>query len=200
VIPDWPGVFAGDLLHSSAYRNPAGYQGKRVLVAGSGSSGMEIAHDLATGGAEKVWLAVRTPPNIMLRSLPNGLSADWISLPLYHAPVRLADGIGRVARRANLGDLSEFGLPIPDEGVFARARRLGQAPTLIDMDVIDASRADQSKWCPPSSRSMATRSCWRTVVGWTPTPRRCDGLPPRSDADGRPPRCARRRRSSAGRG
>jgi len=59
-------------------------------------------------------------------------------LPLYHAPVRLADGIGRVARRANLGDLSEFGLPIPDEGVFARARRVGQAPTLIDMDVIDA--------------------------------------------------------------
>lgn len=38
VIPDWPGVFAGDLLHSSAYRNPAGYQGKRVLVVGSGSS------------------------------------------------------------------------------------------------------------------------------------------------------------------
>ena len=123
VIPDWPGVFAGDLLHSSAYRNPAGYQGKRVLVVGSGSSGMEIAHDLATGGAEKVWLAVRTPPNIMSRSLPNGLSADWIALPLYRAPVRLADGIGRVARRANLGDLSEFGLPIPDEGVFARARR-----------------------------------------------------------------------------
>lgn len=101
---------------------------------------MEIAHDLATGGAEKVWLAVRTPPNIMLRSLPNGLSADWIALPLYHAPVRLADGIGRVARRANLGDLSEFGLPIPDEGVFARARRLGQAATLIDMDVIDAAK------------------------------------------------------------
>jgi cation diffusion facilitator CzcD-associated flavoprotein CzcO len=113
LIPQWPGVFAGDLLHSSAYRNPAGYQGKRVLVVGSGSSGMEIAHDLATGGAEKVWLAVRTPPNIMLRSLPNGLWADWIALPLYHAPVRLADGIGRVARRANLGDLSEFGLPIP---------------------------------------------------------------------------------------
>jgi NADPH-dependent 2,4-dienoyl-CoA reductase/sulfur reductase-like enzyme len=72
VMPDWPGVFAVDLLHSSAYRNPAGYHGKRVLVVGAGSSGMEIAHDLATGGAEKVWLAVRTPPNIMLRSCPMG--------------------------------------------------------------------------------------------------------------------------------
>jgi hypothetical protein len=99
---------------------------------------MEIAHDLATGGANQVWLAVRTPPNIMLRSIPGRLTADWIALPLYHAPVRVADAIGRAARRASLGDLSRFGLPIPDEGVFARDRRLGQSPTLVDMEVIDA--------------------------------------------------------------
>jgi cation diffusion facilitator CzcD-associated flavoprotein CzcO len=51
-IPDWPGAdgFTGAMLHSSAYRNPHPYQGKNVLVVGSGSSGMEIAHDLATGG------------------------------------------------------------------------------------------------------------------------------------------------------
>ncbi len=139
-IPDWPGAddFSGEVLHSSGYRNPAPYRGKRVLVVGSGSSGMEIAHDLATGGADKVWLAVRTAPNIMMRSLPGGLSADWIALPLYRLPVRVADAIGRKARRASLGDLSKFGLPIPDEGVFARNRRLGQAPALVDMEVIDA--------------------------------------------------------------
>jgi cation diffusion facilitator CzcD-associated flavoprotein CzcO len=63
VVPEWPGRdrFAGELLHSSAYRNPASFAGKRVLVVGAGSSAMEIAHDLATGGAAKVWLAVRTP-------------------------------------------------------------------------------------------------------------------------------------------
>jgi cation diffusion facilitator CzcD-associated flavoprotein CzcO len=52
--------------------------------------------------------------------------------------VRIADGIARVARRTSLGDLSQYGLPIPDEGVFSRDRRLGQSPTLVDIDVIDA--------------------------------------------------------------
>ncbi|OBA99862.1 FAD-dependent oxidoreductase [Mycobacteriaceae bacterium 1482268.1] len=139
-IPAWPGSddFSGELLHSSQYRNPEPYRGKKVLVVGAGSSGMEIAHDLATGDAEQVWLAVRTPPNIMLRSMPGGLPADWIALPLYRAPVRVADAIARAARRASLGDLSRVGLPIPDEGVFARDRRLGQSPTLVDMEVVDA--------------------------------------------------------------
>jgi len=90
------------------------------------------------GGAAKVWLAVRTPPNIMLRSLPGGLPGDLVSLPLYRAPVRIADAISRAARRKNLGDLSEFGLPIPEEGVFSRVKRLDQVPSLVDMDVIDA--------------------------------------------------------------
>ena len=87
-IPEFPGAEGStiEMLHSSAYRNPSPYADKRVLVVGSGSSGMEIAHDLATGGAAKVWLAVRTPPNIMLRSLPGGLPGDLVSLPLYHAP------------------------------------------------------------------------------------------------------------------
>ena len=141
-IPEWPGAdgFTAEVLHSSAYRNPRPYQGRNVLVVGAGSSGMEIAHDLATGGAAKVWLAVRTPPNIMLRPLPGGLPGDLLSLPLYHRPVRIADAIGRAARRANLGDLSEFGLPIPEEGVFSRVKRLEQVPALVDMDVIDAIR------------------------------------------------------------
>ena len=63
-------LFGGEVLHSSAYRNPLPYKGKRVLVVGAGSSAMEIVHDVATGGAAKAWLAVRTPPNIMLRALP----------------------------------------------------------------------------------------------------------------------------------
>ncbi len=141
-IPDFPGADGStiEMLHSSAYRNPSPYADKRVLVVGSGSSGMEIAHDLATGGAAKVWLAIRTPPNIMLRSLPGGLPGDLVSLPLFRAPVRFADAVGRAARKANLGDLSEFGLPIPDDGTFARVRRLDRVPSLVDMDVIDAIR------------------------------------------------------------
>jgi hypothetical protein len=140
VMLDVPGMdaFTGELFHSSAYRNTAPYQGKRVLIVGSGSSGMEIAHDLATGGAAKVWLAVRTPPNIMLRRGPGGLPGEVIAVPLYHAPIRIGDAISRRARLAKLGDLSEFGLPIPAEGPFARLARERKVPSLVDMDVIEA--------------------------------------------------------------
>jgi Pyridine nucleotide-disulphide oxidoreductase len=139
-VPEWPGMqgFTGELLHSSAYRNPTRCAGKRVLVVGSGSSGMEIAYDVTTGGAARVWMAVRTPPNIMLRSGPGGLPGDVIATPLYHLPERIADGLARRARLRAIGDLTEFGLPIPDEGPFSRAARLGVAPALVDMAVIDA--------------------------------------------------------------
>ena len=63
-----------------------------------------------------------------------------IAVPLYHMPIRIADAIGRAARRANLGDLSEFGLPIPEEGVYAGVARADKVPALVDMEVIDAVR------------------------------------------------------------
>ncbi len=141
-IPEWRGreEWAGDLVHSSRYANPSPYAGRKVLVVGSGSSGIEIAYDLATGGAAKVWLAVRTPPNIMLRKGPGGLPGDVVAIPLHNAPIRLADAIARFARRMTIGDLSEFGLPIPEEGVFARSARLGVAPAILDEEVIAAIR------------------------------------------------------------
>jgi cation diffusion facilitator CzcD-associated flavoprotein CzcO len=141
VIPQWPGADGFEtMVHSSEYRNPAPYQGKKVLVVGTGSSALEIAHDLATGGAAKVWLAVRTPPNILLRSLPWGLPGDLISVPLYRLPVRIADAIAGAARRKAVGDLTEFGLPEPEEGPFFRAKHRGRVPAMVDMDVIDAIR------------------------------------------------------------
>ena len=127
-VPEWPGMdgFTGELLHSADYRNPGPYRGKKVLVVGSGSSGMEIVHDIATGGAAKAWLAVRTPPNIMLRSGPGGLPADVMAVPLFHLPIRIADAISRVARRADLGDLSEFGVAHPRGGCVRRGRAARQ--------------------------------------------------------------------------
>lgn len=151
VIPNWPGCFAGELSHSYSYRNPAPYAGKRVLVVGSGSSGMEIAHDLSTGSTAKVWLSVRTPPNIMPRKGPAGLPVDVLSIPLYHLPARLSDRIAAAARLRAFGDLSDFGLPVPAEGPFARAHRLHVAPTIVDLEVVDAVRAGSVEVVPALS-------------------------------------------------
>jgi cation diffusion facilitator CzcD-associated flavoprotein CzcO len=140
VIPDWSGRdgWNGQTLHSSEYRNPEPFRGRKVLVAGPGSSGMEIAHELAEGGAAKVWLAVRTPPNILGRHGPAGIPGDAIAVVLWHLPAWFGDRFTRFARKADFGDLSEYGLPVPEEGVISRARRAGKAPAIVDDDVIEA--------------------------------------------------------------
>ncbi len=139
-IPDWPGrdSFEGALLHSSQYRNAGPFKDQRVLVVGPGSSGMEIAHELAEGGAAKVWLAVRTPPNILLRQGPGTVPGDLIGTWLWHLPTRVADRIARFARRMDLGDMTEYGLPVPEQGVFTDVRRRGKVPAIVDADVIEA--------------------------------------------------------------
>ena len=139
VIPDWSGRdgWSGQILHSSEYRNPKPFKDRKALVAGPGSSGMEIAHELAEGGASKVWLAVRTPPNILGRRGPAGIPGDVIAVVLWHLPSSFGDRFTRFARKADFGDLSEHGLPIPEEGVISRARRIGKAPAIVDGDVIE---------------------------------------------------------------
>ena len=142
LLPPWAdgGAFGGRLLHASEYRNPAPFAGARALVVGPGCSGMEIAHDLAEGGAAKVWLSARTPPNILMREGPGGLPGDMLGVALLHLPARLGDAVARFGRKQDIGDLSEYGLPIPEEGVFSRLRRLGAAPTIVDKETIEAIR------------------------------------------------------------
>jgi cation diffusion facilitator CzcD-associated flavoprotein CzcO len=137
-VPDWPGRdrFRGSLLHAAEYRNPEPYRDLDVVVVGPGCSGMEIAYDLAEGGARKVRLAVRTPPNILVRS-PMGPA---IALALLRVRPQRADRLVNFVRSKEVGDLTEYGLPVPEEGTFTRLRRLGVAPAIVDKVVIEAIR------------------------------------------------------------
>lgn len=147
VVPEWPGreTFQGDLFHSSEYRNPKPFEGKPVLVVGPGSSGMEIAHELAEGGAATVWLAVRTPPNILLRRGPGGVPGDVIATCLWQLPTALADRIARFGARMDLGDLTEYGLPQPETGAFTGSRAHGKVPAIIGREVIEAIKSGRIK-------------------------------------------------------
>jgi putative flavoprotein involved in K+ transport len=135
-VPDWPGRsrFRNELVHSAAYRTPEPYRGADVLVVGPGCSGTDIAHDLVTHGAGRVRLAVRTPPNILVK-LPAGPALASLMLRL---PTERADAIMTVVRRKKLGDLAPYGLPVPEEGMFSRLQRLGVAPAIVDMPFIEA--------------------------------------------------------------
>ena len=135
-VPDWPGRerFSKPLLHAGEYRNAESFAGADVLVVGPGCSGMEIAFDLAEGGARRVRLSARTAPNILLRSPVGPLLANL----MRRLPPHKADALLKKARSRELGDLSEYGLPIPEEGVFSRLRRLEVAPAIVDKETIEA--------------------------------------------------------------
>jgi putative flavoprotein involved in K+ transport len=135
-IPAWPGrdSYQGQLLHAAEYRNAERFRGCDVLVVGAGCSGMELAYDLVDSGIERVRLAVRTPPNILIRSPLGPLFAKTLK---RLGPAR-ADRIMPFIRRMEVGDLTEYGLPMPEEGVFARLARLEVAPAIVDKEVIEA--------------------------------------------------------------
>jgi putative flavoprotein involved in K+ transport len=135
-IPRWPGLdrYAGRVLHAAGYRNAQALTAARVAVAGAGCSGLEIAYDLAQGGATRVWVCVRTQPNIMLRR-SGGLPGDLSAIALLRLPPGIAARAALLVRRLTIGDLSQHGLTPPAEGIFPRLRRRGKAPAIVDQAI-----------------------------------------------------------------
>jgi hypothetical protein len=140
-VPDWPGreAYSGQLRHAREYRNPAPFAGLDVLVVGVGNSGAEIATDLGEGGARKVWIAVRTPPQIVKRQVA-GWPAHATGLLVSRLPSALVDPIARLQRRLTIGDLTRYGIRLPDDGLMTRVRRVGEVP-LQDVGFIGAVRS-----------------------------------------------------------
>ncbi|MFF3340727.1 flavin-containing monooxygenase [Streptomyces flavidovirens] len=122
-VPEWPGrdTYPGELAHAAYYRNPRPYEGKDVLVVGTGNTGAEIAVDLVEGGASRVRLAVRTVPHIVRRSTA-GWPAQATGILVRRLPVRLVDRAGDLMCRIAAPDLSARGLPRPTTGLYSRVK------------------------------------------------------------------------------
>lgn len=111
--PDWSARFAGQYLHSHAYRAPEPFAGKRVLVVGVGNSGLDIAADLAPF-AEKVYSSARSPLLIMPRMMFGVPSArvmarlirPWMPWPVQRQIMR---GLSRIYH----GRMEDWGFRTP---------------------------------------------------------------------------------------
>ena len=139
-VPDWPGLesYTGQLRHAREYRNPAPFAGLDVLVVGVGNSGSEIASDLGEGGARRVWIAVRTPPQIVRRDVA-GWPAHATGILVSRLPAALVDPVARLQRRLTVPDLTSYGIPRPEDGLLSRVRRSGEVP-LQDVGFVGAVR------------------------------------------------------------
>jgi cation diffusion facilitator CzcD-associated flavoprotein CzcO len=138
--PSWPGLetFAGEVLHSSAYRNPERFRGKKVLVVGFGNSGGEIALDLAEARLD-VALSVRGPVWIVPRDLL-GVPNQMIALAQGKLPARLADVLNIPVIRLAIGDTEKLGLRRPAKGPRRTVEEDGRIP-LLDIGALAMIRA-----------------------------------------------------------
>ena len=125
-IPDWIGRsgFAKPIVHVTDLRHAADLMGQRVLVAGAGNSGVDIAAHLVDAGVASLWLSMRTPPNIVPAEIHH-VPLQAVALAARPLPERFRDAIARLASRYAFGDLRRFGLPAPADGPYRRLRTTG---------------------------------------------------------------------------
>jgi cation diffusion facilitator CzcD-associated flavoprotein CzcO len=109
-VPEYPGQFAGHVLHSGGYRTADDLRGDRVLVVGAGNSGCDLAVDAAQAGRE-TYVSVRNGLVFQPKTL---FGRPRSELPLLgRLPVRLQERVTRALIDASLGRPERYGLPAP---------------------------------------------------------------------------------------
>ncbi|MEU6699784.1 NAD(P)-binding domain-containing protein [Pseudonocardia sp. NPDC046786] len=114
-VPTLPGGFGGTVLHSSAYKRPQAFTGRRVLVVGAGNSGCDIAVDLVHHAAA-VDISVRRGYHFVPKYVL-GRPADTLNRgrPL---PPRIKQFVDSRLLRLFTGDPARFGFPRPDHRLY----------------------------------------------------------------------------------
>ena len=126
-----PGSFRGDLFHSSEYKTPDRLRGKRVLVIGSGNSGIDIACD-ASRAAVATSLSMRRGNWIVPKYL-FGAPSDRSARGGSRLPLRLRQLITELLLGFAVGNLERWGFPRP-------AHRVYELPPILNSAIIDAVR------------------------------------------------------------
>ncbi|XP_051220593.1 probable indole-3-pyruvate monooxygenase YUCCA10 [Lolium perenne] len=125
-IPMIPGLegFPGVAIHSSSYKSGTQYSGKNVLVIGCGNSGMEIAYDLASHGANTS-IVIRSPIHVMTKELiRSGMTL------VQYLPLKVVDSLLVMMAKFIFGDLSRHGITRPKIGPLLLKSETGRSAVI----------------------------------------------------------------------
>ena len=118
-IPKWSGVqsYSGTLIHSSQYGRAQDFRGQKILVVGTGNSGVEIATLLADEPSTQVSLSVRSPPLLLKREI-GGIPVTVLAEIGRFLPDAVLDFVGLVKWQGmQFAPGDPAGGLVPDDGV-----------------------------------------------------------------------------------
>jgi len=117
-IPEFPGSFLGEALHSSAYKTPDVLRGRRVLVVGGGNSGCDLACEAAIHAA-RAFHSTRRAYHVLPKFF-RGKPIDACNelLLVCRAPLWFRRAAAWVVTRLVLGPSARTGVPAPDHRLF----------------------------------------------------------------------------------
>ena len=113
-VPEFPGQFDGEVIHSADYKSADVLQGKRVMVVGAGNTGCDVAVE-AGQNADICFHSTRRAywyaPKYVLGRPSDQIFDLLLSLPIPHKVVQFL-----LEKTAGLtaGDIERIGLPEPD--------------------------------------------------------------------------------------
>ncbi len=138
--PAWPGLETTPLevMHASAYQNPAPFHGRRVLVVGAGNSGTEIAHLLREADVD-VTLSMRTRPVWARRELFGSNLTEFARIG-RRFPDWMVDLSGRLMQPLLFGRMKPFGLGPPQRKLSRVAEASGATLDSGFVDDVKAAR------------------------------------------------------------
>lgn len=139
-----------DVLHSSDYKSPERFAGKRVLMVGLGDSGADIAPKICSTAARTL-LSVRTTP-WLIPQVAMGVPVDKLGFDTKWMPRWYGDNVFHIIRWARLGGYRRLGMPRPKQ-------RLHDKMAIIDRGIVSQIR----------SGNVVTRSNVISLTGGTAT-------------------------------
>ncbi|KAK8532566.1 hypothetical protein V6N13_131885 [Hibiscus sabdariffa] len=133
--------FPGEVLHSTLYRNGKAFENQKVLVLGSGNSGMDVALDLANHGAQTS-LVVRSPLHIVSKDM-----VHWGLVLLKYISLKMVDTLLVMLSRLVYGDMTKYGIPRPEEGPIFMLLAYGKYP-IIDVGTYEKIKSGEIQVLP----------------------------------------------------
>ncbi|MEM8644548.1 MAG: NAD(P)-binding domain-containing protein [Pseudomonadota bacterium] len=117
-VPEYPGKFDGEVIHSHDVKSKAQVKDKRVLVVGAGNSAVDILDDAARDGKAAIHSMRRTYyffPKLLL-----GKPTDTVIDRLSRAPLprKFMYGLYKLGMLMLIGPHGRYGLPKPDHKLF----------------------------------------------------------------------------------